>query len=202
MSNACDPARIAELQALFGPEWWPAACPTGPAMSIVSTPIISPTLLPGGGVMPFGNFPFGLGGSYTTPQIPSVIPPIVGGAAAGVAGAITQEMICAVFPSLCGSGAGTFPSAVPQAGPYSLGVQVYPCPPGRKLKADGTCAKRRSMNMLNPHALKRAARRLAGFNSFAQKTEKELSKIVRSKTRVRSGRSGCGTCGKAKCSCR
>lgn len=44
--------------------------------------------------------------------------------------------------------------------------------------AAGLAPKRRRMNVLNPKALRRATRRLSGFNRMAKKTQKELAKLA------------------------
>lgn len=49
----------------------------------------------------------------------------------------------------------------------------------------------RRMNPLNPKALKRATRRLAGFHTFAQNTEKELRKLAPQKRSCAPRRKAC-----------
>ena len=81
------------------------------------------------------------------------------------------------------------------------------CPPGRVRRkvawGRDICAKKPTMNPLNPKALRRATTRMARFHAFAEKTEKEIQKSFR-KAGVHSARrtsSRCGTCRKTRCSC-
>jgi hypothetical protein len=105
-----------------------------------------------------------------------------------------------------GSGIGQNP-LIPQ---YS--VTAHACPPkltksghlhGQHVGVKGKCVPNRHMNALNPHALRRATRRLSSFHSFAAKAEKEMAKAFRKGgfhgAKRTSGR--CTTCRKTKCSC-
>jgi hypothetical protein len=60
----------------------------------------------------------------------------------------------------------------------------------------------RRMNPLNPHALRRATRRLAGFQKFQRRTEKVLRRLAPPQHRRPAGRQWCNSCGKSPCSCR
>jgi hypothetical protein len=95
-------------------------------------------------------------------------------------------------------------------------VTAHACPP--KLTARGMkgqhlskphkgstphCVTNRHMNSLNPHALRRATRRLSSFHSFAAKAEKEMQKAFRKGGFHAPKRSAgkCSTCRKTRCSC-
>jgi len=61
--------------------------------------------------------------------------------------------------------------------------------PGRLVRGPGggiiELPRRRRMNVLNPKALRRATRRLSGFNKTVQRTQKELRKLCPPTTRRR-----------------
>jgi len=74
---------------------------------------------------------------------------------------------------------------------------------GRTGGSTKPCVKNRHMNPLNPKALMRATRRMAGFHHFANRIEKQIQHALR-KAGVRGPRrigGRCGTCRKTKCSC-
>jgi len=93
----------------------------------------------------------------------------------------------------------------------TITVNARACPPGMHVpktygKRGGStkpCVSNRHMNPLNPKALARATRRLAGFQTFATKTEKVIRSMFTKAgvhpTRRIGGK--CGTCKKTRCSC-
>ena len=117
---------------------------------------------------------------------------------------------------------GQVPATIPSAG--TLSVNAVACPvtytQGGKLvrqhlrkqqvkarKSPVTqCVTNRHMNSLNPHALRRATRRLSGFMSHVQSTQKAINKalgrhVSPSHRRRTSTRGGCYTCGRPARSC-
>lgn len=67
------------------------------------------------------------------------------------------------------------------------------------------CPKKRRMSPCNPHAARRAVRRLSMVHSFMRSIEKSMNKACAPSTRRRSRRtqsSGCGSCGKIRCTCK
>jgi hypothetical protein len=111
--------------------------------------------------------------------------------------------------SLAGSAlASLFPSLVQQGGAApKAGLITGACPPGRVRRTVSfgrdICAKKATMNPLNPKALRRATSRISRFHAFASKAEKEMQKAFRkggfSAAKRSTGR--CTTCRKSKCSC-
>lgn len=113
------------------------------------------------------------------------------------------------------------PATIPSAG--TLTVNATACPvsytPGGKLvhthlrkqqvkarKSPVTqCVPNRHMNSLNPHALKRATRRLSGFMNHVQSAQKAIRKALGHhagvSSRRRSARGGCVQCGRSARSC-
>lgn len=84
-------------------------------------------------------------------------------------------------------------------------LNAYACKPGKHIsKKTGACVTNRHMNFLNPRALSRSVRRLAGFQNFATRTEKAIQKSFRKAGVHPTRRTGgkCGTCRKTNCSCR
>ena len=137
--------------------------------------------------------------------------------------------LSSLFPSLLNLALGQLPGVggAPQQIPgvpigqnplLQLSINARACPPkliGGKMKAQhlsvptkghpSHCVTNRHMNSLNPHALRRATRRIASFHSFAVKAEKEMAKAFRKggfhvpSSHRRTTR--CTTCRKTNCSC-
>jgi len=141
----------------------------------------------------------------TTPSVPATVP--------GVAGDLIQQGICALFPSLSQC-QGVFPNTL--TNPFqstSPTVQLpgcpptAPCPPGRQLRsvkarsASVVCAKKPRMNVLNPRALRRAAKRLGGFQKEVKSVERIINKALPRKAPRRASSSKCGTCRQSPCGC-
>lgn len=105
-------------------------------------------------------------------------------------------------------GIGTGSQVMPSAG--AITVNAYACPRGKHISkakkgpSVGKCVTNRHMNSLNPHALARAVRRLAGFQNFATKTEKAIQASFRKAGVHPARRIGgkCGSCKKSPCGCR
>jgi len=85
---------------------------------------------------------------------------------------------------LKGAGAGLTAATV---GASFFGTQRAPLTIEQRVEA-GLPARRRRMNVLNPKALRRATRRLSGFNRMAKKTQKELAKLAPPRARRGPGR--------------
>lgn len=86
---------------------------------------------------------------------------------AGVAGAGAAALAGApMLGALAGRAAGLFGAAAPAG--------MHPA----QAAAMGFRSRRRRMNTLNPHALRRATRRLAGFHHFARTTEAALRHLA------------------------
>jgi hypothetical protein len=105
-----------------------------------------------------------------------------------------------------------FPGLMQSVGPAPKASLITgSCPPGRRRRTvkarvilgRDICARKPRMNVLNPKALARSVRRLAGFQTFATRTEKVIQHSFRKAgvhpVRRIGGR--CGTCRKSKCSC-
>lgn len=129
-------------------------------------------------------------------------PTLIKGALGGIAG-LTASSAVSDLASLFG-----ITTSETQAAPKASLI-TGSCPPGlrRRTVAWGRdiCVKPRRMNPLNPKALMRATRRLAGFQHFAVKTEKAIQQSFRkagvhAPRRISGGK--CGTCRKSACSCR
>lgn len=155
----------------------------------------------------WGNIPGLIAPEFSSLQGPMTIPEVLGGI--GKASTIYQggvAIACGLFPSLCGDSGQAMTSS--QGPPPKAGLITGSCPPGRvrRTVAYGrdVCVRKARMNVLNPKALNRAARRMSGFHAFAVKAEKELQKVVRkSGYRGQTKRVGgkCGVCRKTSCSC-
>lgn len=84
------------------------------------------------------------------------------------------------------------------------------CPPGRIVrhqKGRNICMKKPHMNVLNPHALSRASRRVSGFMKRVKTVEKSLrhafagSAIAPHRRQTRGGCIGCGAKSRRACTC-
>lgn len=141
--------------------------------------------------------------TYGSQMLQAPVPAPVG--AGGVVAKILQGIAG-------GIASGVTTAAITQGGTAApkAGLITGSCPPGlvRRNVAWGRdiCVKPRRMNPLNPSALRRATSRISRFHQFAQATEKQMAKAFRKGGfHVSSGsssRSKCGTCKKARCSCR
>jgi hypothetical protein len=158
-------------------------------------------LLVSGGFSNSGpDLSFGGGGQVGTILGPIIeeIPAVVSSVGAGMT---ISKALCAMFPSLCNSN-NALMAQTPNAG-----LLTGSCPPGRVLRripyGRDKCIKKPRMNPLNPKALMRATRRLAGFHNFAKKAEKQIQKSFRgagiSAPRRGTSRARCGTCAKKSC---
>lgn len=97
-----------------------------------------------------------------------------------------------MVPQLPGGFPGPIPR-LPQNGDFTLGgaipTSTMACPPGQVNpccrgfhldKATGTkCVRNRRLNPLNPRALRRATRRLKGFERAVKTTRKQLRSLAR-----------------------
>lgn len=110
------------------------------------------------------------------------------------------------------------PATIPNVGTLSVNATACPIGPNGKryhlrktqVKARKSpvtqCVRNRSMNSLNPHALRRATRRLNGFMNHVKSAEKAIRHALghtlapRHRTGA-SKRSGCYTCGRPRRSC-
>lgn len=108
----------------------------------------------------------------------------------------------------CGPQVSLDPGQLPSAGT----MQVYSaaaCPIGYTLRKKpkrcasryGECVPKRHMNSLNPHALRRATRRLSGFFSHVKSAEKAVRHSLGHVART-THRRGCTYCGKSGRSCK
>jgi len=184
----------------------PAAGMSLPGFTIVNRGEISNF----GGQVPFHSNVVDIGqfrGLFqTTPQTLPTVP--------GVAGDLLNQGICALFPGLS-SCEGVFPNNLPN--PFQSTVPpttllapcppTGPCPPGKELRtikaraASTICAKKPRMNVLNPRALRRAAKRLGGFQKEVKAVEKIINKALPRKTARRASSGRCGTCRQSPCGC-
>lgn len=140
---------------------------------------------------------------FATPAPAQIGPNIVGGVVGALAGEAIQDLKSYFSPTPTYITGGTL------VGPTQTGLQVK----GRMCKISRAKNPKNPhygkpvcnrMNPLNPKALARAVRRLAGFQHFATRTEKAIQHSFRKAgihpTRRIGGK--CGTCNKARCSCR
>lgn len=155
-----------------------------------------------------------MGGGTITPPIdfPSIPGPVIPGTNApggnpcnipGIPGTVAGNLLG------CGVGAGLTPVQTPYPGGTMVVQSAAACVPGYTLRKTpkrcasryGECVPKRHMNSLNPHALRRATRRLSGFFSHVKSAEKavrhSLGHVARTSTRR-----GCNYCGKAGRSCK
>lgn len=108
----------------------------------------------------------------------------VGGSAGRAVAAVARDAAPAVVGGAVGYAAGQRLPALPGIG----GLPMLPAGPGGKQKKmpryrkDGTLI--RTMNPLNPRALKRALRRAEGFERFAKRTVNAMYRVIDGK-RVR-----------------
>jgi len=177
------------------------------------------TFLGQGGIEQFGGpMPFHQGLIQTIGQVAGLFQQSGGTAppaptVSGVAGDLIQQATCALFPSLqqC---QGMFPNTMPN--PFQDVATIVqqanclpagPCPPGKQLRsvkarsATTICAKKPRMNVLNPRALRRAAKRLGGFQKEVRSVEKIINKALPRRTARRASTSRCGTCRQSPCGC-
>jgi len=134
---------------------------------------IAPTILGGMIGGPAGAIIAGTaggGGAKPTPNVPMRIPGTVGGALTfpGGTGISMGWQPGQVIPGVKGGGTGGGP---PGRYPASLGP-LGQCPTGYHLAKDGSgrMVRNRRMNIANPRALRRAMRRVQGFEKMAKRT--------------------------------
>jgi hypothetical protein len=166
-----------------------------------------------------------LGGTVNINEFMAGMAPEVGSAivpgAGSIAGAIGRVLgragaavgigtaACAVFPSLPGCGGSAVTPVTSQVAQVPSGpapkasLILGSCPPGRVRRkvawGRDICARRPHMNVLNPHALRRAARRIGGF----QKQVRSIEKLVNASMKTSGARrTRCVSCKKTRCSCR
>lgn len=112
----------------------------------------------------------GGGGRKPTPQLPMRIPGTVGGAITFPGGTGIQLGYHGgqIIPGIKGGGTGGGPPGRMAA---SLGPMGQ-CPSGYHLAKDGSgrMVRNRRMNIANPRALRRAMRRVQGFEKMAKRT--------------------------------
>lgn len=134
-------------------------------------------------------------------QIPTSVGGVLGGAVAKIGVAELEQFACNLFPSLCNNGS----SLMAQTTAPKAGLISGACPPGRVVRhvslGRDICIKKPRMNPLNPKALNRAVRRLAGFQNFATRTEKAIRhSFIKAGVRPTARRGGaCTTCRKKTC---
>lgn len=131
---------------------------------------VAPTIIGGliGG--PAGAMVAAGAGSRGTPGVPMRLPGTVGGQITfpGGVGVGMGYVPGAVIPGIKGGGTGGGP---PGRMPASLGP-LGQCPTGYHLAKDGSgrMVRNRRMNIANPRALRRAMRRVQGFEKMAKRT--------------------------------
>lgn len=181
-----------------------------------ATPSVYPEQLPGLGPLSGGgdviDFTDSIGGPIDFPTARSTGYSDILAGALGLAQSLVDT---ATLP------AEQVPATIPRAG--TLSVNAVACPvtytQGGKIvrqhlrkqqvkarKSPVTqCVTNRHMNSLNPHALRRATRRLSGFMTHVHSAQKALNKALGRHAspihRRTSRRSGCYTCGRPARSC-
>jgi len=138
-----------------------------------------------------GSIPGGGSWGINFPSLPPISVNVGGGGGGGDVGGEFVPMATGQMPTLrVQSAAACIPG-------YTLRKKPKRCP-----SKFGECVPKRHMNSLNPHALRRATRRLSGFFNHVKSAEKAVRSSLGHVARTTHRRGGCTYCGKTGRSCR